>query len=250
MYDCGTYSLHFAKSIDDAKVSIDDYLIHLKKYSKHYEYYSNFDNDFTPHGFIDNQNALRRMESEGLKPFPVVHDYFMREIQIYVDEGYEFLALGCVMTKGSAKKQRTQYHIEHALSQIPTDKVKVHLFGASSYKSIAHLPLYSCDSSSWALNNKFGFVLYWNPFKEGQDKTDKLFFIDKMKDYWNDDRLYWEKYNYRQDLEQYIGSLGFTYDDLMGHEANHYRQLLNAIYYLTIEEIITKKQSEKHLLAA
>lgn len=250
MLDSGTYSLNFAASVTEEKVSIEEYIPYVQKHQHRIDYYSNFDRDFTIYGFKENLASLKRMEQAGLKPFPVIHNYYNNEIRYYLNQGYRFLALGSIMKKGSAKKLRRQEDIEYALSIIPTDEVMVHLFGASSYKSIAHLPLYSCDSSSWALNNKFGFILYWNPSNIGDDKTDRLFFCDKMRDYQRNDRKYFENYAYRSQLEQYIKSLGFEYYDLMGPDAHHYRQLLNAIYYLTIEEIITKKQEKKKLLAA
>lgn len=110
------------------------------------------------------------------------------------------------------------------------------------------IPLFSCDSSSWAQNNIFGFVLFWNDkIIDKEDKTVKFFFADTMRDYFRENRKYWEddKGNGYQDA--YIKSLGFTYSDLMGPDKHHYRQLLNAIYYLRIEEEITKKR--QHQLA-
>ncbi|MCK5682969.1 hypothetical protein KAJ27_02570 [bacterium] len=251
MYDCGTYSLHFAKSVSEAKVHIDDYIAHLIKGQHHtlYDHYSNFDKNFTAQGFQENLIALKKMEAAGLKPFPVVHDYWMREIPYYINEGYDFIALGNVMLKGSNTKLRRQRHIDHAMSIIPVDR-KVHLFGASSYKAIAHLNLYSCDSSSWALNSKFGFILFWDPNKSGEDKTVRLFFLDRNRDYWGGKPIYWEKYKRRDQLETYIGTLGFTYSDLMGHNRGHYRKLLNAIYYLTIEDVITQKRQQQKFAVA
>lgn len=249
MADSGTYSLNFAPSVTEEKVSIQEYIPYVKKREKSIDYYSNFDRNFTINGFQENLIALRTMEKAGLCPFPVIHNYYDNEIPYYLGQGYNFLALGSIMHKGSAKKLRKQEDIEYALHRIPTDRVRVHLFGASSFRSIAHLPLYSCDSSSWALNNKFGFVLYWNPLKPGDDKTDRLYFYDKMKDFHRNDRQYFESYKYRLQLELYINSLGFGYYDLIGIEADHYRQLMNAIYYLTIEEIITKERIQKKLIA-
>lgn len=250
MLDAGTYTLHFADSTSTKDITIEKYIEYVKKVEKCVDYYANFDCNFTVYGFNDNLTAITKMEKAGLAPFPVIHNYYSNEIDYYLQRRYDFIALGSIMEKGSAKKERRQIDIEYAVTRIPTNDVKVHLFGASSYKTIAHLPIYSCDSSSWALNNKFGFVLYWNPLVEGEDKTQRLFFRDKMSDYYNDDVTYWNEYEYRNELNQYIESLGFNYCDLMGYNCIHYRQLFNAIYYLTIEDVINTNQGDLIKIAA
>jgi len=250
MYDAGVYTLKFANSKLN-HLTINNYIQQLKQYNHQFDYYSNWDSNFTPQGFKENRKSLRKIEAAGLNPFPVIHDYYHREIQFYLAKGYDFLALGGIMNKGSKRKLRTKKDVIYAMSQIPTDLVKVHLFGASSYDMIAHLPFYSCDSSSWALNNRFGFILYWNELlTHKEDKTEKLFFMDKMKDYFCKDRRYWETYHGRNHREEFINNLGFSYYDLMGHRRHHYRQLLNAIYYMTIERVITEKWSVRSQKAA
>jgi hypothetical protein len=240
MYDCGAFTVNNADKYNAQQITLYNYIQHLNKYKASYEYYSNFDSDFTSNGFNKNLKSLRRIEEAGLNPFPVIHDYFVKEVKYYIDNGYEFIALGGVRVPGQKKQYRSNDHIKAAFKRIPIDKVKVHLFGASSFNTIIKWPLYSCDSSSWAQNNKYGFVLYWNLNKSGLNKTEKLFFLDKNSDYKRKDRQYWEKVPFKKDLEYFISELGITYTNLMGHRAFHYRQLLNTIYYLTIEDVITQ----------
>jgi hypothetical protein len=245
MFDSGVFTKVNAKSGNYGHITLQNYIKYMKQHKHHYKYYSNYDEDFTSQGFYTNLNNLKRMRGAGLDPFPVVHDFFMREIQYYLSNDYDFIALGGVRVPGKNGQQRTEQHIKHAMSLIPHDKVKTHLFGASSYKLISKYPFFSCDSSSWAQNNRYGFILYWDETLIGkEDKTLKLFFFDKNKDYFRTDRKYWETYPGREQRESYIKSLGFTYIDLMGPQRNHYRQLLNAIYYLTIEDVITLKWSK------
>ncbi len=244
MFDSGVFTKNYAKSGNYNHVTLQNYINYLQKHKQHYDYYSNYDLDFTAQGFQKNLQVLNQMESAGLKPFPVVHDYFMREIKHYLDNNYKFIALGGVRVPGVNGQQRVEAHIKHAMDIIPVDRVKTHLFGASSFKLIAKYPFFSCDSSSWAQNNKYGFVLYWNfDLVDQEDKTQKFFFVDKMRDYFRDDRKYWETYPGRDHREAFIYNLGFTYQDLMGPRRHHYRQLLNVIYYLTIEDVITEKWS-------
>jgi len=241
--DCGTFSLHFADSIDQEKVSIEGYEVYLKYFAEHYDFHFSFDRNFTIYGAEENRKCLERLQKSGFKPVPVIHDYYRGEIDYYIGEGYEFVALGSIMENGSDKMLRKQKHIDYAVEKLYQNNVKMHLFGASSYKTISHLPLYSCDSSSWAQNNKFGFILYWNPEKEGENKTDKLFFYDKHKDY-SSDRPYFAEYDFRPQIEEYYGDLGITYHDLTSTNKHYYRQLVNAIYYLTIEDVIKEKHKQ------
>ena len=244
MFDCGAYTKVNAKSGNYAHVNLSNYIKYLKTHKQHYEFYANYDEDFTSHGFKKNLQNLEKMRSIGLNPFPVVHDYFMRELNYYLNNEFAFIALGGVRVPGLNGQQRTEDHIKHAMKMIPTDKVRTHLFGSSSYKLLAKYPFFSCDSSSWAQNNMYGFVLFWNwAIKNKEDKTEKLFFMDKNSDYFRKDRNYWETYGGKTEFgkrESFINKLGFTYWDLMGKRSYHYRALLNAIYYLTLEDVITE----------
>lgn len=238
--DCGTFSLHFAKSVDEEKVSIEGYITYLKHFAKYYDFYFSFDRNFTIYGAEENLQCLKKMKKAGLNPVPVIHDYYRGEIDYYIGEGYKLVALGSIMEEGSSKMLRRQKDINYAVEKLYQNDVRMHLFGASSYKTISHLPLYSCDSSSWAQNNKFGFILYWNPFKKGEDKTDKLFFYDKYSDY-DSSRPYFNEYDFRDEFERYFGEFGITYHDLTSTRKHYFRQLVNAIYYLTIEGVIAEK---------
>lgn len=245
MFDSGVYTKVNAKSGNYDHVTLNNYIKYLQPYKHHYEYYANYDEDFTSNGFRKNLQNMQRMKFAKLNPFPVVHDYFMREINEYLDKEYDFIALGGVRVPGLNGQQRTEKHIKHAMSHIPTDKVKTHLFGASSYKLLAEYPFYSCDSSSWVQNNRYGFVFIWNQdINNREDKTEKFYFADKNRDLYRTDRNYWETYggkSGRRQRDEFINNYGFDYCNLMGPRKHHYRALLNAIYYLTLEEIITKK---------
>jgi len=243
--DCGTFSLHFAESVDDEKVSRKGYTRYVEKFGKYYDFYFSFDRDFTVYGYEENKENYLHLKSCGLNPVPVLHAYSNEEINFYINEGCEYVALGSIMQKGSNKMDRTQKDIDKATMKLANAGVKVHLFGASSYRAIAHLPLYSCDSSSWAQNNKFGFILFWNNKKKGEDKTDRIFFYDNDADYSKDRVYYGDEYGGLEEIEKYLKPKGITYHKLMDDNCkNRYRQLVNALYYLKIEDIINEKQAK------
>ena len=246
--DNGSFSLNFADSVDDEKVSLQGFTRYAQKFGKNFDFYFSFDSNFTIDGYEENKEYYLQQKKAGLNPVPVLHAYSREEIEFYINEKCEFIALGSIMEEGSKKMQRTQADVDKATIKLHEAGVKVHLFGASSYNAIAHLPLYSCDSSSWAQNNKFGFILFWNEKKKGENKTDKLFFKDSDADY-TKDRQYYDEYIDLDILENYLKPKGITRQKLMSDNSkNRYRQLVNALYYLTIEEIINKKQERNGML--
>jgi len=253
MLDCGTYELHSTKAKYLPKINIKLYLAWVKwalQQKQQVAFYPNFDGNFTPQGFQDNWISMQTVETEGLHPFPVIHDFYNKEIPFYLNRGHEFMALGSIMRKGSKTNRRNDDDIKYALSRIPTDEVRVHLFGASSYRTISKIDIYSCDSSSWVQAANRGYIMFWNPDKSGDNKTEQIYFLDKINDHFREDRTYWERHPNRKDFEEYIGSLGMKYRDLMGHpaDANHNRQLLNIIYYLTVEDVINKRRQQQQAL--
>ncbi len=81
MLDSGVFTANYAKSGDYSHVTLENYIKHLQNNKDRYEYYANFDLNFTSQGAQQNLQALRQMEKSGLKPYPVIHDYFMGEIE-------------------------------------------------------------------------------------------------------------------------------------------------------------------------
>ncbi len=59
--------------------------------------------------------------------------------------------------------------------------------------------------------------MFWNPYKSGENKTEQIYFQDKIKDHFREDRTYWEIHPNRVAFEDYIASFEMKYRDLMGH---------------------------------
>lgn len=230
--DSGAWTANKAKT-QGITITIDSYEAFLHLFKNEYDYYINLDPDFSGKGFGINYENQRHLEEAGFKPVPVIHDYYGSEVEYYADQGYPLIALGSF-------PNRNLKVIEYAVNKLSKYPCKIHLFGKSNYSDIAHLPLWSCDSSNWAQNNLFGYILYWNNHNVRENKTDSIYFRDFLTRNYKR-KYYFHGYPFRNDLETHIyETLAITYDDLMGKESHFYRQVVNAAYYLQLEEIITK----------
>lgn len=245
--DSGTFSLHTADGSSEEEITFQGYLNYLKLCDNKYDFYFNFDRNFTTTGFEENQYYLKQLEAEGFKPVPVVHDYYREEIDYYIDSGYKLVALGSVMQPGSIKFLRNKTDIKYAVERLIKHDIKIHVFAAASYSQLYDIPVYSSDASSWAQHAATGKILFWNENHESTDKTDMIRFFDRpgLK---ADNNFFFHEYPRLRELEEYLDSLGITYEDLMGKNMALFRQVVNTAYYMQLEEIITKKHAEQGFL--
>jgi len=93
-YDSGTYYFYKVAEFPGSPVNFNIYLRYLKYYRKYYDRVYNFDCDFGDEGFDTNIFYQKRLEDEGLDPVPVVHSIHGDEIEYYILQGYEDVALG------------------------------------------------------------------------------------------------------------------------------------------------------------
>lgn len=233
--DSGVWTINNAKSVNGKILNVDSYISYVKLFGHKYDFYINFDEDFTEAGFEKNYGNQLKMENAGLSPVPVVHDIYGGEIDLYIDRQYPIVALGSSQTRGFED-------LEFAVEKLSKHNIKIHLFGKSMYSALAPLPIWSCDSSNWTQQGPFGYITYWNENKKAIDKTDYIFFDDFQTQ--EPGRIYFRTYAFRKDLETYLDqSWGITYDDLMGYDSNLNRQLVNMLYYVELQERV----SEEHL---
>ncbi|MBF0121348.1 MAG: hypothetical protein HQK79_21140 [Desulfobacterales bacterium] len=197
-------------------------------------------------GFLENSQNQKVLESTGLKPVPVIHDYYGREINYYMDKGYDMVALGSILDTNTGKHARTFKDVEIAIEKIfkINSSTKIHLFAASSFTELSVLPLYSSDSTSWTQNGKYGYIKYWNEHNKLFNKTEKIYFEDSYDE--KENRLYFTSYEFRKELEEYLDkTLGINYDDLIGNNSYFYRQVVNSLHYIDIEERITQEHKRQ-----
>jgi hypothetical protein len=237
--DSGTYSLNFAQK-PIINITIDSYEAYLRHFGQDYDFYFNFDSDFSQEGFAVNIEHQRRLEKVGLKPVPVVHDIYEEEIQFYIDQGYETVAV-------ALPKNAALIDLYMAIDRLHKAGIRVHLFGTSSYEYIARLPIFSCDSTTWTKAAAFGKILYWNPHKQAIDKTEEIY----VEEYLHQDgkkRTYFSTYEQRQELEIHLATLDIKREDLYGANRHFYKQLINVDYFFRLEEWINTRPASSQVV--
>ena len=238
--DSGTWTLNMSVPLAKKKrITLENYKNYVEEFGSEVDFYFNFDEDFTEQGFERNLYCQSILEAKGLKPVPVIHDiYSDEEIDYYIEEHikhnkYPLIALGSAQIKSVDQ-------LTHVIRRFNGTGIDLHLFGHTKFDLIANFPLASCDSAAWARTAAYGYIHYWNPQKEGENKRDAIY----MEEYLNPDKkvkVTWSNYEYRGELEKYLKeTLGITEDDLLGWEGTKYKMLTNLHYYMTLEEEVNK----------
>ncbi len=251
--DSGAWTLNNKKSGGGIVITNKGYEIFLKKFGHMFKYYFNLDSNFfsTPEGFRENLNNQKKLEEAGLKPVPVIHDYYRFEIDYYIDQGYDIVALGSIFNPITKKQERTYSDVAYAVEKLIKLKsdIKIHLFASSSIIYLPKFPLFSSDSSNWSQNSRYGYILYWNENKKGFNKTEKIFFEDFYEEEEDkQNRVYFKGCKNHESLEDLTNRLGITDEDLIGLQSYYYRKMINTVYYIKIEEEITKEHKRQGFL--
>jgi len=228
--DSGTFSANNRKPGTGLPITFNGYLDYIIRNGKSYDWYFNYDIDFSDDGFDTNLYYQKRMEDVGLNPVPVVHSIYGYEIDYYIKSGYKVVALG--------SSQITNLDIlRYAMDKFKGSGIKVHLFGNTTFEFLTSFPIYSCDSTSWANTGRFGDIKYWNPKKQGLNKTDRFNLEEYSPPRENVTLL--SEYKYREELYEYLyETLGVTEMDLLGYEGTYYKQFVNLHYFVQLEEIV------------
>lgn len=136
------------------------YVRFVKKFKAGIDYHSNVDVIGNPELTYRNQKLL---EKKGLTPVPVVHyKTDLKWLNKYIEEGYDYVALGGVV--GSGSKPACRDWIDRAFdlvcdqpSRLP--RVRVHGFGVTTYDLMRRWPWYSVDSARWTKAGAYGMIL-------------------------------------------------------------------------------------------
>ncbi|MCP4022499.1 MAG: hypothetical protein GY729_11715, partial [Desulfobacteraceae bacterium] len=183
----------------------------------------------------------------GIPCVPVIHDYLavvFDEIGYYLQKQYPLIALGYSEHKMKEGKKNIQY----AVNRIVNAGSKVHLLGISSYEILADTPVHYCDSSSWAQEGIFGNVLWRNPNKPGENKTDRIRFIDR-EDSHKRHTNHIGNYKYIDEFQRYLkDQLGMTLLDLCGHDKEFNRQLVNVHFFVKLQGDVRKAHLQKGII--
>jgi len=235
--DSGAWSVAKGKST----LPLDALISYLKLWGHLFDWYFNFDTNFSDQGFKDNYENQLRMEKEGLTPIPVVHNFFNFEIDFYMSLGrYPWLALGSAQSK-------TFDDFEYAVNRIKRkdSSVKIHWFGGSRYEWLIQTPVASCDTSSWAKAGSYGYILYWNDHQEGLYKGRRIYVGGYIKDE-DDGSYHFVTYRWRKDLEEYLDkNFHLEYGDLVGYNDIFNMQVINTRFYVELEKRVNAERQKR-----
>ena len=236
--DSGTWTLNQAPAAIAANITVEKYIAYLRIAAKYFDFYFNFDSNFEPDGFEENYTNQLRIEASGFSPVPVVHDIEGKEIQTYIDRDYRRVALG-------SRQIKTLTTLEKVMLKFAGTGIKVHLFGQTKFDLLANVPIHSCDTAMWAREGGWGKIRYWNPQKDGENKTDRLY----LEEYINTDQadgITLSKYQYRKEFEAFLwDTFKLEYGDLIGKDRAINKALVNLHYFVQLEKIITDIHKKK-----
>lgn len=220
-------------------LSLDGLISYLKENGHRFDLYFNFDTDFSERGFSHNIVNQLKMEQEGLRPVPVIHNIYNWEIDYYVESGrYDYVALGSSQVTSFDDLAYAVYRIKRG-----NPKIKIHWFGGSRFDWLCQLPVASCDTTSWAAMGKFGILNYWNPQLPGLNKTHKLYIGGVMKEESVADGHHYVTYPWKADVDRYIkDTFGLTFQDLCGYDAAFNMQVVNTRFYVEQERRINEER--------
>lgn len=233
--DCGAWTLNSSKGV--THISLNSYIKYLKRFGHLFDFYFSLDEDFEETGFGTNVYNQSRLEDEGLTPVPVVHDLYGSEIDYYIENKYPIVAIG-------SKQAKNISHLSIVIGKFYKAGIKVHLFGNSSYKYISKLPIFYCDSSSWAQAGAFGRINYWNPQIRNEDKTDAIYVGEYQRTNDKGGKTFMT-YEFKLELKQYLkDNFDITYSDLLGPNGALLKQIVNLHYYMELEKITNDKHQK------
>jgi hypothetical protein len=245
--DSGTFTKFNRKTASPKPITLPAYISYLNRFGSRYDWYFNFDecfiNEFEDQCFAINIDNQRRLEEKGFRPVPVIHDIYGDEVDLYMDEGYEMVAVG----SPQLDHWTTLYKL---MNRFKGKEIKVHLFATSKWEYLAEFPIFSSDTTSWAKTGGFGSIFYWNPHKKRRDKREKIY----LEDYLDTGRKKagcFTTHPHKREIEEYLDQeLGLTYEDLMDTGGGYYRMLVNAHFFVEYERWINAEQRKQGFFTA
>jgi len=125
-------------------------------------------------------------------------------------------------------------------------RIKIHLFGNTAFDLLANAPLHSCDTAMWARAGGWGRVMYWNPRKEGENKADRFYLEEYIRENDEEQAIKFSTCEYRREFEEYLWSrFGLHHEDLIGPGAAKNKMLVNTYFFVQLEKTITEIHRQK-----
>lgn len=140
--------------------TIESYVAYVKKYSKQWDFYVNFD-------YVKECPVIwemqKHLETLGIKPIPVYHgdsseDWFKR----YCESGYKLIGIGSIPRDRFRDKR---FYYDTVFNIAEKHGVLLHGLGQTSLSMMFMYPWYSVDSSYWVKAAAFGKIVYIDPLR-------------------------------------------------------------------------------------
>ncbi len=240
--DSGAWSVAKGSS----NLTFESVISHFQMWGHLYDLIFNFDTDFSDKGFNNNIVNQIIMEYRGLRPVPVVHNFFDQEIPYYINaEKYDWLALG---SSQSSNFDDFRYAIDR-IKKWGNQKIKIHWFGGSKFDWLIQVPVASCDTTSWAATGAYGCILYWNDEYDDLYKMNKIYISGPIQEKSGDEgkrQFHFTEYPWRKELEEYLfKTFGLTYGDLCGYNEKFHMQLVNTRFFTELERRINEERIKR-----
>lgn len=229
--DCGAFSLNSSNLNITEKQLFEQFCTYAKQNASRFEIMFSYDANFGPNGFEDNQKYLLKLEDLGIPVVPVVHNMKNKEVENYINAGYETIAVG----KQTGKRDPSL--LIPFVNDLHSRGIKTHLFGITDFELLASSFATSCDSKSWLNDSITGIVRFWNTNKNAYNKTDLIYFPDKMLKE-KKGAITYNKYEHISEFDSFLANYGLKVRDLIGLNGARNRALVAMLYYKTLESVV------------
>jgi len=249
--DCGAYSINSNKKLSIAARKIESdklflqYIDYTKLAQSRYDFLFSFDDDFTPNGFDHNLERLIDLEAAGIEVVPVIHNLHNHEIDFFIEAKpkYPIVAIG----QCKADNRKDLKVLFDAVDPLYRNGIKVHLFGITTPSLISHVPAYSCDSKAWLDYAGRGRALYYDHESKLLNKQKLIHFPDKENSSNYTEDTYYKNYEKMDAFLAHIKSkLNLELEDLIAEQTQVMSlDLVNALYFMELEELITNDNQDR-----
>jgi len=224
--DSGAYSVATGKS----KISLSEYKLYLKRYGHLFDCAFNLDDKFdNPEHNQRHQDYLQQGVARERWPVPVVHseDDPEGEVQIYVDQGHDYIALGSL---GKHRKFDADT-VARIMEKFPD--IRFHLFGNFDREILTKCRPYSADSATWGHKAGFGSVYYWDP----DEKKEYSIYMEHRDTKQQAGQILYSEFKLKDKLNKFLSStFGFDYARVLNNQTS--MQIVNIYFFTQLESHI------------
>jgi len=218
--------------------SVKTYSEFLKQHSDKFDFYINYDEDFTEEQRDEfsslNEENQKYLESKGHNPVPVLHLLDDDLINYYIEQKikYPVVAIGSNAI-GDPK-------FNSAVKKLYENQIRVHAFRIGSSSKLTGLHAWSCDCSSHAQWTASGRAVFFDRIKNQETALTFRPFEERTGNLSKD---FYQRHPLVDDFIWFIEDVvGVEIDDLIMD--SNYRTFSNSIYYWWLERYVTLRNSE------